>query len=293
VKILLIGNTGQLGWELERTLVCLGDVTALDYPTVDLLDEAGIREAVRGAVPQVIVNATGYTAVDKAESEPDIAAAINTRAPAILAEEAHALGAALIHYSTDYVFDGLKGSPYVEADTPHPLGVYAHTKLGGEQAVQQTGGAFHLLRLSWMYSLRRDSFVTKVLGWSRQQPVLHMVTDQIGSPIWARTAAEATAQLLAMGSINIVPWLAERSGLYHFSGPDHVSRYEWAQAILRLDPQPQEQVTEQVLPALTAEFPTPARRPLFSALDSRKFTETFGLHLPPWETALRLAMARK
>ena len=250
-------------------------------------------QAVRGAVPQVIVNATGYTAVDKAESEPDIAAAINARAPAILAEEAHALGAALIHYSTDYVFDGLKGSPYVETDTPHPLGVYAHTKLEGEQAVQQTGGAFLILRLSWMYSLRRDSFVTKVLGWARQQPVLHMVTDQIGNPIWARTAAEATAQLLAMGSVNIVPWLAERSGLYHFVGPDHASRYEWAQAILRLDPQPQEQVTEQVLPALTAEFPTPARRPLFSALDSRKFTETFGLHLPPWETALRLAMARK
>jgi dTDP-4-dehydrorhamnose reductase len=293
MRILLLGCTGQLGWELERTLACLGEVTALDYPTVDLLDEAGIRKTVRGAIPQVIVNATGYTAVDKAESEPDIAALINTRAPAILAEEAHALGAALIHYSTDYVFDGLKGSPYVEADTPHPLGVYAYTKLEGEQAVQQTGGAFLILRLSWMYSLRRDSFVTKVLGWSRQQPVLHMVTDQIGNPIWARTAAEATAQLLAMGSKNIVPWLAERSGLYHFTGPDHASRYEWAQAILQLDPQPREQVTEQVLPALTAEFPTPARRPLFSALDSRKFTETFGLHLPPWETALRLAMVRK
>jgi dTDP-4-dehydrorhamnose reductase len=293
VKILLLGNTGQLGWELERTLAALGEVVALDYPSVNLLDEANTRQAVRSVTPKVIVNATGYTAVDKAESEPEIAAAINTRAPAILAEEAHALGAALIHYSTDYVFDGLKGSPYVETDTPHPLGVYARTKLEGEQTVRQTVGAFLILRLSWMYSLRRDSFVTKVLGWSRQQRSLRMVTDQIGNPIWARIAAEATAQLLAKGGVDIVPWLAERSGLYHFVGPDHASRYEWAQAILRLDPQRSEQVTEQVLPALTAEFPTPARRPLFSALDSRKFTETFGLRLPPWETALRLAMDRK
>jgi dTDP-4-dehydrorhamnose reductase len=297
MRILLLGNTGQLGWELERALAPLGEVVALDFPAVNLLDEASTRQAVRGciahsgAVPQVIVNATGYTAVDKAESEPEKAAAINARAPAILAEEARSLGAALIHYSTDYVFDGMKGSPYVETDVPNPLGVYARTKLAGEQAVQQTGGAFLILRLSWMYSLRRDSFVTKVLGWSRQQRSLRMVTDQIGNPIWARTAAEATAQLLAMGSADIVPWLAERSGLYHFVGPDHASRYEWAQAILRLDPRPQEQVAEQVLSALTDEFPTPARRPLFSALDSRKFSLTFGLHLPPWEAALRLAMA--
>jgi dTDP-4-dehydrorhamnose reductase len=296
VKILLVGNTGQLGWELERTLASLGEVTALDFPAVNLLDESSTRHVVRGAAPHVIVNATGYTAVDKAESEPEKAAAINARAPALLAEEAHALGAALIHYSTDYVFDGLKGTPNVETDAPYPLGVYARTKLEGEQAVQQTGGAFLILRLSWMYSLRRDSFVTKVLGWSRQQSTLRMVTDQIGNPIWARTAAEATAQLLAMGNANrvgsagIVPWLAERSGLYHFVGPDYASRYEWAQVILRLDPRRSEQVTHQVLPALTSEFPTPARRPLFSALDSRKFTETFGLRLPPWEAALRLAM---
>jgi dTDP-4-dehydrorhamnose reductase len=303
VKILLIGNTGQLGWELERTLAPLGEVTAFDFPAINLLDDASTRQITRRVSPHVIVNAAGYTAVDKAESEPDKAAVINTRAPAILAEEARFLGAALIHYSTDYVFDGLKGCPYVEADLPNPLGVYARTKLEGEQAVQQIGGAFLILRLSWMYSLRRDSFVTKVLGWSRQQRVLRVVSDQIGNPIWARTAAEVTAQLLAMGSANtasrrtppastgIVFWLAERSGLYHFVGPDHASRYEWAQAILRHDPRRSEQMTEQVLPALTSEFPTPARRPLFSALDSRKFTDTFGLCLPPWEAALQLAMA--
>ncbi len=294
MRMLLIGNTGQLGWELERALAPLGEVIALDYPAINLLDEASTRQAVRGSAKdsslQVIINATGYTAVDKAESEPDKAGAINARAPAILAEEARALGAALIHYSTDYVFDGLKGSPYLETDTPNPLSIYARTKLEGERALQQTGGAHLVLRLSWMYSLRRDSFVTKVLSWSRQQPVLRMVTDQIGNPIWARTAAEATAQLLAMGCRDIVSWLAERSGLYHFVGPDHASRYEWAQAILRLDPRGSDQVTRQVLPALTEQFPTPAQRPLFSALDSRKLTETFGLRLPPWEAALRLAM---
>jgi dTDP-4-dehydrorhamnose reductase len=183
MRILLFGNTGQLGWELERSLAPLGNVSAIDYPAVNLLDEASTHQAVRGYVerngaPHVIINATGYTAVDKAESDEAACAAVNTQAPAILAEEAHALGAALIHYSTDYVFDGRKGSPYVETDTPNPLGVYARTKLEGEQAVQHRDGAYLILRLSWMYSLRRDSFVTKVLGWSRKQPILRMVTDQ-------------------------------------------------------------------------------------------------------------------
>lgn len=290
MKILLFGNIGQLGWELERALATLGEVIALDYPAINLLEEANTRQAARSIAPQVIVNATGYTAVDKAESEPDKAAAINTRAPAVMAEEARLLGAALIHYSTDYVFDGLKGSPYVETDVPNPLSVYARTKLAGEQGVMQVGGAFLILRLSWMYSLRRDSFVTKVLGWARQQRVLRMVTDQIGNPIWARTAADATAQLLAMGSSSIFSWITERRGIYHFVGPDYASRFEWAQAILRLDPYRSEQVTETVQTALTSEFPTPAHRPFFSALDSRKFTQTFGLRLPPWEVALRLAM---
>ena len=205
MRILLFGNTGQLGWELERSLTSLGEVIAIDYPAINLLDGTRARQAFRSCVehsgiPQVIVNATGYTAVDKAENDEGPCTAINARAPAILAEEAYDLGAALIHYSTDYVFDGQKGSPYVEMDAPNPLGVYARTKLEGERAVQKVGGAYLILRLSWMYSLRRDSFVTKVLGWSRKQPILRVVTDQIGNPIWARTAAEATAQLLAMGS---------------------------------------------------------------------------------------------
>lgn len=290
MRILLLGNTGQLGWELERTLTPLGEVVALDYPAVNLLDEASTRQAVRGVVPHVIVNATGYTAVDKAESEPDKAAAINTRAPAILAEEARTLGAALIHYSTDYVFDGTKGSPYIETDSTHPLGVYGSSKLAGEQAVAAAGCPYFTFRTAWVYTTRRDSFVTKVLQWARQQTTLKLVTDQVSNPTSARMLAEITAQLLAKAGGDPVSWISERCGLYHLAGDGFGSRLEWAQEILRLDPRKAEQTVRAVLPALTADFPTPAQRPLFSALNCQKFTHTFGLKLPPWQVALRLVM---
>lgn len=322
MRILLLGNTGQLGWELERALAPLGEVTALDYPELNLADEGRVRLVVRRGAPQVIVNATAYTAVDRAETEPDLAMAINARAPAILAEEARRLGAALIHFSTDYVFDGTKGAPYVESDTPHPLGVYGQSKLAGEQAIQQIGGAYLILRTAWVYSLRRDSFVTKVLQWARQQRTLRLATDQVSNPTWARMLAEATAQLLAMGNAPSLPpsgsprtqrtgtggesaapspisalemgegWGGGRAGLYHLAGDGYASRFEWAQAILRLDPRREEQVVEEIQPALSTDFPTPARRPLFSALNCDKFAATFGLRLPPWEDALRLAMER-
>lgn len=292
MKILLLGNTGQLGWELERALAPLGELTAIDYPALNLADEAGTRQWLRRIAPQVIVNATAYTAVDKAESEPDksLANAINARGPEILAEEAAALHAALIHYSTDYVFDGEKGSPYVESDAPRPLGVYGHSKLAGEQAIQQVGGAFLILRTAWVYSMRRDSFVTKALQWARQQQTLKLVTDQISNPTWARALAEITALLLARAGANPAPWLAERAGVYHLAGDGYASRCEWGRAILQLYPRRAELTAQEVLPALSSEFPAPARRPLFSALDCTKFTQTFALRLPAWQEALRLAM---
>jgi len=292
MRILLLGNTGQLGWELERALISLGEVTALDYPAIDLAKPESIRSLVRNLQPQVIVNATAYTAVDQAESDIDLAKAVNATAPGILAEEANALGAALVHYSTDYVFDGAKGASYVEADAPNPLNVYGRTKLTGEQAIQQAGGVFLIMRTAWVYSLRRESFVSKVLQWARGQRVMRVVEDQVSNPTWVRVLAEATAQVLVKGGKNVVDWLAERRGLYHLAGDGHASRYEWAQAILRLDPRREEQVVEQVLPALTANFPAPAQRPLFSALDCCRFTQVFGVCLPPWEVALRLAMGR-
>jgi dTDP-4-dehydrorhamnose reductase len=216
--------------------------------------------------------------------------AINAAAPGVLAEEAAALGAALIHYSTDYVFDGLKGSAYIETDTPNPLNMYGKSKLAGEQAIRQAGGTFLILRTVWVYSLRRDSFVTKVLEWSRRQSTLRLVTDQVGNPTWARMLAEISAQLLAKGGKDPLSWLEERKGLYHLAGSGIASRLEWAQAILRCDPAREEQLTREIQPALTAEFPTPARRPLYSALNCDKFTDTFDLRLPDWEEALRLAM---
>jgi dTDP-4-dehydrorhamnose reductase len=290
MNILLLGKYGQLGWELRRALAPAGHVTALDYPEIDLADESRAREMVRAHQPEVIVNATAYTAVDRAESEPELAMAINARAPGLLAEEALLLGVPLIHYSTDYVFDGNKGSPYLESDTPNPLGVYGLSKLEGERFIQEVGGDALILRTSWVYSLRRDSFVTKVLQWSRQQPVLRLVSDQVSNPTWARMLAEATAMLLVKGGEHWREWLGERTGLYHLAGSGYASRLEWAQAILSLDPKKEEQVTKEILPALTADFPTPAQRPLFSALNCTLFMNTFGLHLPDWQLALQLAM---
>jgi dTDP-4-dehydrorhamnose reductase len=290
MKILLLGNTGQLGWELERALATLGELYALDYPDLNLVDKDGTVSLIRDYQPQVIVNATAYTAVDKAEHERELADAINARGPGILAEEARSLGAALIHFSTDYVFDGAKGEPYIETDEPCPLGVYAESKLAGERAVQATGGEYLIFRTSWVYSLRRDSFVTKVLQWSRKQRSLKLVTDQISNPTWCRMLAEASAQILAMAAGDPAGWFGEHKGLYHLAGWGYASRLEWGKEILSLDRNKTEQVVEEVLPARTAEFPTPAARPLFSALNCDRFLTTFGLRLPDWQEALRLAM---
>jgi dTDP-4-dehydrorhamnose reductase len=290
VKILLLGNTGQLGWELERTLATLGDVHAVDFPELNLVDTGGTARLIRELRPQVIVNATAYTAVDKAEQERELADAINARGPGLLAEEARSLGAALIHYSTDYVFDGAKGEPYVEVDEPCPLGAYGESKLAGERALQAVGGSYLIFRTCWVYSLRRDSFVTKILQWSRQQRSLKLVTDQVSNPTWCRMLAEASAQIVAMASKDPAGWIGERKGLYHLAGWGYASRMEWGKEILSLDRNKDEQLVEEVLPALTAEFPAPAERPLFSALNCDLFYTTFGLRLPDWQEALRLAM---
>jgi dTDP-4-dehydrorhamnose reductase len=290
MKILLLGNTGQLGWELERALAPLGELYAVDFPQFNLVDADGTVNYIRELRPKVIVNATAYTAVDRAEQERGLADAINGRAPGLLAEEARSLGAALIHYSTDYVFDGAKGEPYVEKDEPCPLGAYGESKLAGERALQDTGGSYLIFRTSWVYSLRRDSFVTKVLQWSRQHRSLKLVTDQVSNPTWCRMLAEASAQILAMASKDPAGWIGERKGLYHLAGWGYASRMDWGKAILSLDSKKEEQVVEEILPALTTEFPTPAKRPLFSALSCSHFENTFALRLPDWDQALRLAM---
>jgi dTDP-4-dehydrorhamnose reductase len=317
MHILLFGKIGQLGWELSRTLPPLGRLTAVDYPEIDLTRPETIRGLISEIHPDIVINATAYTAVDRAESEAQIAMAINGHAPGIMAEAARSIGAALIHYSTDYVFDGTKGSPYVETDTPNPLGAYGQSKLAGERAIQQAGGVYLILRTSWLYSLRRDSFVTKVLDWARQNTdmsaPLRVVADQVGNPTWARMLAEITAQLLAKGeplarrtpgssdanrslhssdlhSQRVSEWLSDRGGLYHLAGSGYASRLEWAEAILRFDPRRDEQKVREIQPAVTSDFPTPAKRPLFSALNCEYFTKTFELQLPEWGFTLKLAM---
>src|SRR3990170_283154 len=290
MHILLLGKYGQLGWELQRTLAPLGDLIALDFPEIDLKQEENLSQLIHNIRPQVIFNATAYTAVDRAESEPEIAKAINAHAPRVMAEEAKKMGAVLIHYSTDYVFDGTQGSDYLETDTPNPLNIYGQSKLAGERAIQEVGGSYLILRTSWVYSVRRNSFVTKVLEWSRTQTSLRIVSDQVSNPTWCRMLAEVTAQLLAMAGRDVVGWLDERRGIYHLAGSGRASRFEWAQAILEMDPRREEQIVQEVQPALTSEFPTPAIRPLHSALNCDHFIDTFGLTLPNWREALKLAM---
>ena len=294
MRILLLGKIGQLGWELRRTLPPLGEIFVFDYPEIDLAQPESLRALVQKIGPHVIVNATAYTAVDRAEAEPQLALAINGLAPGILAEVALQVKSVLIHYSTDYVFDGAKGSLYLETDLPNPLNIYGSSKLVGERAISEVGGAYLILRTSWVYSLRRDSFVMKVLEWSRQKQNLRVVSDQVGNPTWARMLAEASAQLLAIAARNstrdINAWFQERRGIYHLAGGGFTSRLEWARAILKYDPHREEQLTHEILSALTSDFPTPAKRPLFSALDCQKFSDVFDLRLPDWENALHLAI---
>jgi dTDP-4-dehydrorhamnose reductase len=289
LRTLLIGKNGQLGWELQRTLCTLGELTAVDFPEIDLETPETLLGIIRRLQPQVIVNAAAYTAVDKAESEPERARRINAIAPGILAEEARQMNAVFVHYSTDYVFDGKKGTPYTETDTPNPLSIYGRTKLEGERLVEQAGGNALVLRTSWVYGMRQGGFVTKVLEWARQGEALRMVTDQVGNPTWCRALAEITAQILARGS----DYISERSGLYHLAGSGFASRMEWARLILQLDSKKEEQTVKEITPALSAEFSTPAERPLFSALECNKFLETFDLMLPSWQHAMHLAMDGK
>jgi dTDP-4-dehydrorhamnose reductase len=278
-KLLLIGKNGQVGWELQRTCAPLGEVIALDYPDVNLADLDGLRSLVRELKPDVILNPAAYTNVDKAESEPELARAVNALGPEVLAEEAKRLGAVLVHWSTDYVFDGTKGAPYVEEDTPNPLNVYGATKLEGEQRVVAVGGAYIIYRTSWVYSLRAGGFVTKVLKWAREQEVMRVVDDQISSPTSARMLAEIAALILAQGRDDVYGYLQEKGGLYHCAGAGSCSRYEWAKAILSLDPHKEEQVVKELLPAKSSEFPTPAVRPMTSVLDSTLLQKKYDLML--------------
>ena len=290
MRILLLVKYGQVGWELQRTLAPLGEVFASDYPEIDLGKSMAIRSLVRAVKPEVIVNVAAYTAVDQAEKEPSQAYAINGTAPGVLAEEARDVGAGLVHYSTDYVFDGTKGSPYTEDDGPNPVNIYGKSKLEGEQAIQQVTEAYLILRTSCVYSLRRDCFVTKVLRWAREQSTMRVVSDQICSPTWCRILAEITAQLLGGIKGDTSEWFEEHKGIYHLAGSGSINRFDWARAIIENDPHREQQIHKALLPAKTSEFPTPAERPPNSGLSCERFSAEFGLTMPPWDEALCWAM---
>ena len=290
MKILLFAKNGQLGWELQRTLAPMGEVLALDFPQVDFTKPTSLQQVVRDAKPDLIVNPAAYTAVDKAESDSENAYLVNCAAVEVLASESKTLGIPLVHYSTDFVFDGTKGTPYVEEDQPNPLSVYGKTKLEGDQAVLASGAPCIILRTSWVYSLRQGGFVTKVLTWAREQETLRIVDDQVSGPTSARMLAEVTALMIAQGGTELLEFFRQHGGLYNLAGSGECSRYEWASEIIALDAHKEQQEVREILRATSDEFPSPATRPAHSTLNCGKFENTFGLRLPDWQLALKMMM---
>jgi dTDP-4-dehydrorhamnose reductase len=281
VKILLTGKNGQVGSALLRALAPLGEVVAFDRAALDLAAPDQVALAIRAATPDVIVNAAAYTAVDQAESEPELAHAINAVAVGVLAKEAKRAGALLIHYSTDYVFDGAKGAPYVEEDTPNPLNAYGRSKLAGEEAIRGVGGAYLILRTSWVYAQQGKNFFLTVRRLLKEKDELRVVYDQIGAPTHSNALARATADLIERHGLAS---LKERSGVYHATASGSTSWHGFAAAIARLEGL---ESRVRVVPIPSEEYPTPARRPRNSRLSNEKLLRHFGVALPSWETSLR------
>lgn len=287
--ILLTGKTGQVGWELQHTLAPLGTVTALGRDEMDHANPDSIRSAIRSVKPDIIVNAAGYTTVDKAEAEAELAMRINAVAPGIIAEEAKRAGAMLVHYSTDYVFDGKQSRPYSEEDEPNPLNAYGKSKLEGERAIQAVGGTYLILRTSWVYSARGNNFVLAILRLAREKAVLQVVNDQVGSPSWARALAAATAELLRHPRR-----IRGHAGIYHLSAGGQTSRYELAVAIVRFMKELSGSAAgwADISPVATDQYPAqPARRPLHPVTDKRRIQRVFGVEMSPWEAQLRSFLA--
>ncbi len=287
---MLFGGSGQVGWELQRTLSTLGEVSAPSSARADFANPEGLRAVVRELRPDLVVNAAAYTAVDNAEKEPDLATAVNGVAPGVLAEEAGRAGAALVHYSTDYVFDGEKAAPYIEEDEAAPINVYGESKLAGEEAVTNSGAPHLVLRTSWVYGMRGKNFLRTILRLAGEREELKIVDDQIGAPTWSRAIAEATAQVLIQSKGNFAGFLGESGGLYHLSAAGETSWYGFARRILDLSARHCSFTLEELRAIPTEEYPTPAARPASSTLSCEKLEETFGLYLPSWETQLRLCL---
>ena len=278
--ILLIGKTGQVGFELERALAPLGQLVAPDRAELDLTDADSIRRFLLATKADVIVNAAGFTIVDDAEAQPDLAMQLNATAPGIIAESAKKTGALLVHYSTTFVFDGTKQTPYTEDDTPNPLNTYGRTKLAGERAVMAGDGKYIILRANWVYSARRRNFALAMLKAAREKPELHMVADQIGSPTWARDYADATAELLKHPGLS-----RDSAGIYHLSAQSQCSRMAWAQKLIDTAKTVSgiHDGWATLRPTTSAQYPLPAPRPLYTVTSNQKIEAAFGIRMPMWE----------
>jgi dTDP-4-dehydrorhamnose reductase len=302
--ILLTGKNGQIGAELCRLLGSLGKLVALDRQQIDLTKPEEVRRAIGEVRPNLIVNAAAYTAVDQAEKEESIARAINSDAPALMATEAKKIGAALVHYSTDYVYDGSKKSPYEEDDLANPLSAYGRTKLSGEQAIRDSGVPHLIFRTAWVYGTSGRNFLLTVLRLAAQKEELRMVRDQVGAPSWSREIARATCKILAQlvdpRSDGVA--ISKVSGTYHLTAAGETNWCDFARAILEEASRTDQSVTwlaaatggrpliaQRVVAITTEEYPTPARRPAYSVLSDALLQQTFGLRLPDWRAQLQSA----
>ena len=286
-RILLTGKNGQVGWELLRSLASFGDVVALNSHELDLADPDAIRQTVRNIRPGIIINPAAYTAVDKAESDAGTAMAVNGIAPGVLAEEARRLGAVLVHFSTDYVFDGSKPAPYTEDDVPNPQSVYGSTKLAGEEAIRETGCKHLILRTSWVYGVHGGNFVKTMLRLAKERSELRIVADQFGAPTWARDLAQATASALTCWQEK--DWDAGLSGIYHLTAAGRTNWHHYAEEIVRLARQYDVSLAAKSLDIraiATHEYPVPAKRPANSVLANGKIRDSFGIALPAWQDSL-------
>jgi dTDP-4-dehydrorhamnose reductase len=302
--ILLIGMNGQLGTELVQLLPSVGKVVALGRQQLDLTEPHDLRRTIRDLAPRVIVNAAAYTAVDRAESDESIARAVNATAPAVLAEEGKKIGALLVHYSTDYVFDGQKTTPYNENDTANPINAYGRTKWEGEQAIRDSGVDHLIFRTAWVYATHGRNFLLTILRLATEREELRIVRDQIGAPTWSREIAAVTTKILTriFASGEILRDLTKLTGTYHLTAAGRASWHDFASAILEecsaapnLPPWTRAAtggkplIARCVVPIETREFPTPARRPAYSILSNSKLSASFGIQLPDWRAQLRAA----
>ena len=284
-KILIIGRNGQVGWELRRTLSVLGQIVSVEYPEIDLTKPESLRAVVAGVKPTVIANAAAYTAVDKAETETALAEAINATGPAVLAEEAKKIGALLVHYSTDYVFEGAGNAARTETSPTGPLNVYGKTKLAGDQAIAASGCEHLIFRTSWVYGARGANFLLTMLKLAKERESLSIVSDQVGAPTTSVSIAQATAAVLAQV---LAPGkgIDGRSGVYNLTNGGEASWFDFAKTIFAKSHMLWDAPQPTLTPIPTSAFPRPAPRPLNSRLSGEKLEKTFGVTLPHWETAL-------